>query len=428
MAEPERQPPHAGEASVAAVGDGVPNAGAPVPGAWSVFRIRSYRYQWLADLLTSWAFEMEILILGWFVLVRTDSPFLVSLLGAMHYGGTLLSPVIGMVADRVSRRTLLVRMRAFYASLAASLMLIGLLGEVQTWHVFVVAALSGLVKPSDIVLRNALIADTVPGPRLQSAMGLSRTTMDSARMFGSLVGAGLFSALGMGLAYGAVTGFYVAACLSTLGVAHTRLDALAVRAHPWHDLKAGLAYMRRSPELVGIMLLAFLVNLTAYPVTHGLLPVVARGIYGVDENGLARLVACFALGALVGSLMMALVLKGQRPGRTTCVFTIVWHVLLTWLAFTQTAQQGMLLLVMVGMSQSLAMISLAILLLRLVEPAYRGRLMGVRILAVYGLPLGLLLAGTLAELLSVVMTMCIFGVTGIVLSIAIMARWRSLLQ
>ena len=62
---------------------------------------------------------------------------------------------------------------------------------------FAVALVSGLLRPSDLVLRNALVADTVPQEQLTNAMGLSRTTMDSARIAGTLIGAGLFSTIGL---------------------------------------------------------------------------------------------------------------------------------------------------------------------------------------------------------------------------------------
>src|ERR1700759_614500 len=58
-------------------------------GALAPFRIRSYRFQWPADLLTSWAFEMETLVLGWYVLVETNSVVMLTVFGALLYGGTL---------------------------------------------------------------------------------------------------------------------------------------------------------------------------------------------------------------------------------------------------------------------------------------------------------------------------------------------------
>ncbi|HAD36946.1 MAG TPA: hypothetical protein DCF72_08435, partial [Gammaproteobacteria bacterium] len=79
-----------------------------LPKFLSAFRIQSYRFQWGSDLLNSWAFEMETLILGWFVLVTTDSPFLLAAFAALTFSGTLLSPFFGVLADRVDRRAILI--------------------------------------------------------------------------------------------------------------------------------------------------------------------------------------------------------------------------------------------------------------------------------------------------------------------------------
>ena len=75
--------------------------------ALAPFRIRNYRFQWPADLLTSWAFEMETLILGWYVLVETGSVLLLTLLASLNYTGTLIAPISCaggmMVATRAPR-------------------------------------------------------------------------------------------------------------------------------------------------------------------------------------------------------------------------------------------------------------------------------------------------------------------------------------
>jgi len=72
-------------------------------------------------------------------------------------------------------------------------MLFALTGTLTPHHVFVIGILAGLVNHSDLVMRNALIGDTMPTDTLMKAMGISRTTMDSARIAGALIGAGLFS-------------------------------------------------------------------------------------------------------------------------------------------------------------------------------------------------------------------------------------------
>ena len=179
------------------------------PSALAPFRIRNYRFQWPADLLTSWAFEMETLILGWYVLVETGSVLLLTLFASLTYIGTLIAPMFGVVGDRIGHRDLLAMMRATYAVLAATLMTLALTGHLTPLYVFIIVAIMGLVRPSDLGVRGALVATIMPHDQLIGAISISRTTMDTARIAGALSGAGLFAALGMGPAYMAIVGLYV---------------------------------------------------------------------------------------------------------------------------------------------------------------------------------------------------------------------------
>ena len=76
------------------------------------FEVRSFRFQFPADLLTSWAIEMENLVLGWYILVETGSVLLLTVFWALQYFGTLLAPMIGMAGDRLGHRPVLCAMRA----------------------------------------------------------------------------------------------------------------------------------------------------------------------------------------------------------------------------------------------------------------------------------------------------------------------------
>ena len=186
------------------------------------FRVRSFRFQFPADLLTSWGNEMENLVLGWYVLVETGSVFLLTVFWALQYLGTLLAPLIGMAGDRLGHRGVLCAMRASYAASALIMMALAFGGVLTPPYVFILATASGLLRSSDIAMRNALIAETMPADRLMATMALSRTTGDSARIAGSLAGAGLFAMFGMGPVYLVIAGCYAAGFLSTLGVAQTR--------------------------------------------------------------------------------------------------------------------------------------------------------------------------------------------------------------
>ncbi len=155
-------------------------------GFLSAFSVKSFRFQWPADLLSSFALEMEVLILNWFVLIETKSVTALALFAGLQYLGSLIAPAMGALADRIGRRRTLSTLRALYTVLAVTIMTLDLSGLMEPILIFIIAAVAGLIRPSDLVMRNALIGDTMPANKLANAMGLSRTTMDTARMTGAL--------------------------------------------------------------------------------------------------------------------------------------------------------------------------------------------------------------------------------------------------
>ena len=304
------------------------------PSALAPFRVRNYRFQWPADLLTSWAFEMETLILGWYVLVETGSVLLLTLFASLNFIGTLIAPMFGVAGDRIGHRNLLAGMRAIYVALSTTLMLLAFTGTLSAVYVFIIAAIMGLVRPSDLGVRGALVATIMPHDQLIGAISVSRTTMDLARIAGALSGAGLFAALGMGPAYAAIVCLYLASTLLTLCVVapskpHPVDEAAAgaLRRSPLRDLKEGVAYVWTTPRMRAAIWIAFLANLTAYPMSNGLLPYIARDIYGTNQTGLGYLSASFAVGSLAGSIALSLI-GGIRVARLMIGATAAWYALL----------------------------------------------------------------------------------------------------
>lgn len=401
------------------------------PSALAPFRIRNYRFQWPADLLTSWAFEMEQLILGWYILVETGSVLLLTLYASLGYVGTLIAPMFGVAGDRIGHRDLLAMMRATYAVLAISLMTLAFTSTLTPAYVLVIAVLMGLVRPSDLGVRGALVANIMPHDLLIGAISVSRTTMDTARIAGALSGAGLFAALGMGPAYVAIVCLYIVATLLTLCVnapkksgpaADAAVDAL--QASPLRDLKEGVAYVWTTPRMQAAMWVAFLVNLTAYPLSNGLLPYIAKTIYGTNQTGLGYLSASFALGSLAGSLALSMI-GGIRVARLMVASTIAWYAALLVFAQMQTVPTATVCLLLTGFCQSLSMISVAVILMRAASEHFRGRVMGVRMMVIYGLPLGLLAAGSLIEEIGFAATGTLYAATGLAMMLAIAAHWRA---
>ena len=405
--------------------------------ALAPFRVRSYRYQWPADALTSWAFEMETLILGWYVLTETGSVLWLTVFASLQFVGTLLAPLIGVIADRIGRRALLAIARSGYGVLAALIMVLAFADLLSATWVLVITFLAGLGRPSDWSMRNALIGDTMPGSALAAAMGLNRMTWDTARIAGAMVGAGLFATLGIGPAYILVTAFYAAGVWMTLKVVvPSRSDSesdsesdsgsapLTGVAAAWHELRESIVFVWQSPTVLALMALAFLINLLAFPVTMGLLPHVAKEIYAIDQIGLGHLVAAYAGGALLGSIAMTLTGGPRRTGKFMVLSIAGWYLAILAFGWQETELSGVAVLVVIGFVQNTAAIALAVILLTVTPQEFRGRVMGVRILAVYGLPTGLLGYGVLIDWFGFASAMTLGAVIGVAVTAYIGVRWR----
>jgi len=403
----------------------------PLPAALASFRIRSFRFQWPSDLLTSWAFEMEMLILGWYILVETGSVVLLTLYASLLYIGTLVAPMFGVVGDRIGQRTVLFGTRTSYTILAAIITTLVFTGRLSPLYVFIIATFTGLVRPSDIGVRSALVAATMPPNYLVGAMSISRMTADSARAMGALAGAGLFLAFGIGPAYVAIVCLYAMGALLIFGTGpetQSATDSAAsgtARASPWRDLTAGIAYIWNAPRLLAAMWIGFLVNLCAFPLVSGLMPYVAKNVYGTDQAGLGYLVASLACGALVGSVALSVAGERMRIERIMIASMVIWYLLLMVFAQVQNMRVGLVCLLLIGVTQSVSMVTLAVILLRTAAPQYRGRVMGVRMLAIYGNPMGLLAAGPLIERIGYAATTTAYGVIGLVFMLIIVLRWRA---
>ncbi len=168
---------------------------------------------------------------------------------------------------------------------------------------------------------------------------------------------------------------------------------------------------------------AFLANLTAYPLTNGLLPYVAREIFQTDQTGLGYLSASFAVGSLIGSITVRLA-GGLRIARLLIGATLAWYAMLLVFVEIRTMPVAMSCLLVAGIAQSMSMISAAVILMRTASPHLRGRVMGVRMMVIYGLPIGLLAAGSLIEIIGYSATGSLYAAAGFLSMMAIALRWR----
>jgi predicted MFS family arabinose efflux permease len=242
----------------------------------------------------------------------------------------------------------------------------------------------------------------------------------------------MFAAIGIGPTYVAITAFYLLGAIltwntiapSSASAEEAAAEAAAKKPSPWHELREGIVLVWNTPRLLAIVWYALLFNFAVFPLTNGLMPYAARDVYHIDQTGLGYLVASVAFGAFVGSIFMTRSGMRMELARIMIVAAVIWHILVLIFAQVDTLWAGIVMLVLCGVAQSLTMVCHTVILLSASSPSYRGRIMGVRMLAIYSLPVGLLIAGMLIGWIGYRATASLYAIVGLVFTILIAIKWR----
>src|SRR5205814_1600465 len=162
----------------------------------------------------------------------------------------------------------------------------------------------------------------------------------------------------------------------------------------------------------------------AYPITNGLLPYAAKSIFGTDETGLGYLSASYAVGSLTASIALSIA-SAHKLGRMVVCWTLIWYVGLLAYAQLTSFKLAVVCLALIGFAQSFAMVGIAVILLRTASEHMRGRVMGVRMMVIYGLPIGLMAAGVLIEHIGFAASASLYAFAGLVFMLWVAVRWRA---
>jgi len=137
------------------------------------------------------------------------------------------------------------------------------------------------------------------------------------------------------------------------------------------------------------------------------------------------LVAAGGFGALLSAVVIGRIGQSLRPARAMLLFGAGGYVALMLFVHTTTLAMGVPLLMLAGLSQGVGQTAMATLLIRSCDARFRGRLMGIRMLMIYGNILGLMLAGWLIPRLGYPLTATLYGALALLLGVIVTVRWRT---
>jgi len=357
---------------------------------------------------------LEVLAVGLYALAHTGSALVVALmLFARTVPMVALGAFTGALADRVERRRLLAAGLAASTLTALVLAVLGFSGHLALWHVALGAFVNGCVWTMEHPVRRALIGDVVDAGAMGAAISLDSSTFNATRMIGPLAGGAIYAALGLPGAYAAGLLAYAVALALCLGIRRPPPRRAPAAPQPlWRSLSAGLRYVASRGLLAGVMLVTVVANLFGFSYA-AMVPVVGERVLGLEAPGIGVLMAMEGLGASLGALGLAFVIRPAAYARVFTCGALLFLAMVLAFALSATLATAMAALFLAGLGLAGFGAMQSTILLSASEPGLRSRVMGVLVVCIGAGPAGVLLVGWLAELLGAARALALTSGTGL---------------
>jgi MFS family permease len=364
----------------------------------------------LISLTGTW---MQTVAQSWLVYRLTGSSLLLGLVGfASQIPVFLMAPVGGMVADRVNRHRIVIATQTVSMFLALVLAALTLTHTVKVWHIFVLAAMMGVVNAFDIPGRQSFLVDMVGREDLMNAIALNSSMFNGARVIGPAIAGILVAKIGEGWCFFANGISYIAVIVGLL-LMKVACPGRSKSDSPLADIIEGFHWVSHTGPIRALLLLLGLVSLVGMPYTV-LMPVFADRILHGGARGLGILMGFTGIGALLGALTLALRTGVKGLGRLVSICCAGFGVSLIAFSFSQHFWLSAALLIPVGFFIMLQMACSNTLIQAMVPDALRGRVMALYSMMFMGMaPFGALLGGALADRLGAPITVATGGVASI---------------
>jgi MFS family permease len=386
---------------------------------FSALAIRNYRLFWFGQLISLTGTWMQRTAQDWLVIQLTHSPFDLGLVTAFQFLPiTLLTLVGGVFIDRWPKHRLLLITQIALLLQAAVFTVLVATGLIQIWHVYILAAVQGLVNAIGNPARQAFVPELVGRSRLVNAIALNSMLFNGARIVGPAVAGVLIANLGIppALFLNAVSFLAVIGGLLLMDPRAFEIRPRAASGPVGRRLLEGLRYVRQTPDVLLIMLLMGAIGTFGYNFSV-VLPLVAGFLLKTSAAGFGGLSAFLGLGSLVAALTTAY--ARQVTPRRLVAGAATFSLLLGGVAASTHFALTALLLVALGFAGIIFTTTANTLLQLTVPDDLRGRVLSLYILLFAGTtPIGGFLIGSLSSMfgvswaLGICAMLCLVGVAG----------------
>lgn len=396
---------------------GASNTLRPPPRPVSIVRNPQFVRLWAIGGLNGTMMWLDILVVALLTLDLTGSPFLVSLTFFLRFTPMLLGFGIGVIADRVNRKYLMIFGLGVQAVVSASLATLLLADAIEFWHIAIGSAISGTALASDFLVRRTMIGEVVDPERVGRAISLESGTNMAARILGPFLGGAFFATVGPegGFLLGVV--LYGAALLIALTMRYQPSVVESERTGPFRQILEGVRYISSSRLMVGILVVTLLVNIFGFPYISQQ-PIVARDHLMVNDVLVGLLQSMEGVGSFVGA---ALIVAYARPRHYTRIYlygSLLFIVAIILFSRSDWYWASVVIVFFGGFGMAAFATMQSAIMIYASSPEMRARVMGSVAMFIGIGPIGQLNIGALADLIDPRTAILLTGTVGLVTLLA----------
>lgn len=371
-----------------------------LPAGLRALRHRNFRLFWTGYMISLVGTWMQTVARGWLVLELTHSPFWLGMVGfATALPVLLLSLWAGEIADRVSKRVLVIWTQTLSMLSAFLLAALTFLGVIEVWHVIAISLFMGVLFAFDAPARQAFTVELVGKDDLMNAVALNSTIFNGARVAGPAIGAVALALQGPALAFLLNGLSFLAVISGLLRMDMPKVESKKKSEKTFSRIVEGLRYVRHHETIAALMVLVVTTSVFAFPYAT-LMPIFADSVLRVGESGYGILMALSGVGSLIGAVSLA-VQSGRgsvKRGRSILLGSLGLPLFLALFGFSQDYLLSLLMLMGVGYTMISVNATTNTVIQTAVPDELRGRVSGVFAFLFIGMaPLGNLQSGIIAD-------------------------------
>ena len=359
-----------------------------------------FRKLWFSDILTGSADNMEMLIISWVIITKTNSGIMLGTYGAIRFCSTFFAPLFGSIIDRFNKKTTLSLSRSYMLIHSIIFLVFSLQNILTTFNIIFITFFYGIARTSDRISREALTQILIKKKDLRNASGITRATIDFTKIISPLIGAMLYTNLGIEFSYVIICILYIGALLTIypINIATTNQQNIIF----YKELLSGITYLTNNKTLISLISFAALVNFTVFTMANAYLPFISKNILNGNANDLALLSSFTSIGALAGSIMISANNFSNKPGNLLIIFIFIWHILMLGTSLFTMKIIIICILILFGISGSVTMVNMSMLILSITNKNMIGKIIGIRQLAIFTLPIGLIVSGYMIDKIGII--------------------------